>query len=79
MESFDLWNPSIYRTRLKLNLSHEWSKKPVVGPMAILKLLRGRSRMKHSFVQIKERYRIEVNGNAVFARHECLDRLSEGP
>ena len=37
----------------------------------------GRSRMKHSFVQIKERYRIEVIGNAVFARHERLDRLSE--
>ena len=32
-----------------------------------------------AFVQIKERYRIEVIGNAVLARHERLDRLSEGP
>jgi hypothetical protein len=78
MEYSDQWNPSIYRTRLKLSLSHEWSKKPVVGPMAILKLLLGLSRMNHSFVLSKERCRIEVIGNAIFARHERLDHLPKG-
>ena len=34
--------------------------------MAILKLLRGLSRMNHSFVLIKERCRNEVIGNALF-------------
>jgi hypothetical protein len=37
-----------------------------VGLMAILKLLRGLSRMNHSFVLIKERCRNEVIGNALF-------------
>jgi hypothetical protein len=43
-----------------------------------LKPLPGRLRKSRSIDQTKVYYRIEKNGNAIFARYERLDPLFEG-